>query len=243
MQQQSPESHKEVGLKPRILLVEDDPDIVRIVQTYLQSAGYEVEVATDGRNGLFRALEAPPTLVVLDWLLPGMDGLDVLEHLREVQRTPVIMLTSKRQEADRVTGLEGGADDYLTKPFSPRELLARIKAVLRRAEPEDGERTLRRGLLLLDPPRRSAIVGDTALDLTTLEFNLLHLLASHPGRVFSRDELLARLKGDDYDGTDRVVDVHVYNLRRKLGVEPNVQALLQTIKGVGYRFAEVKGDA
>lgn len=227
----------------RILLVEDDPDIVRIVTTYLLSAGYEVEVVSDGRSGLLRALEAPPALVVLDWLLPGLDGLDVLEQIREVRRTPVIMLTSKRQEADRVTGLEGGADDYLTKPFSPRELLARIKAVLRRAGPENEERTLRSGSLVLDSLRRSAMVGNTALDLTTLEFDLLHLLASHPGRVFGRDELLARLKGGDYDGMDRVVDVHVYNLRRKLGFDPNVQALLQTVKGVGYRFTEVRGDA
>ena len=222
-----------------ILLVEDDPDIVKIVRTYLEGAGFEVAVATDGRSGLLRALEMPPTLIVLDWLLPGLDGLEFLSELRGAQRTPVIMLTSKRQEADRVMGLEVGADDYLTKPFSPRELLARIKAVLRRTEPDD--EVLRRGPLLIDPTRRYVKVGETHLDLTALEFDLLHLMAEHPGRVFRRDELLERIWEGPYDALERVVDVHIYNLRKKLALDPNAQALLQTVKGVGYRFAEVNG--
>jgi DNA-binding response OmpR family regulator len=223
----------------RVLVIEDDLDIARVVRSYLERSGFEVEVARDGRTGLARALAAPPNLVVLDWMLPGMDGLEVLKGLRSVRALPVIMLTARTEESDRILGLEFGADDYVTKPFSPRELVARVRAVLRRSEAVStgAETTLERGLLRIDPAARRVTVAEEDVDLTAREFDLLHTLALHPGRVFRREELLERVWGSDFDGVDRVVDVHVSNLRRKLDRFAATAGAIVTVRGVGYSFA------
>ena len=227
----------------RILVVEDDDGIVRAVKAYLERAGFEVSVASDGLLGLHQALAESPTLIVLDWMLPGLDGLEFMRRLRREQRTPVIMLTARTEENDRIVGLELGADDYVTKPFSPRELVARVKAVLRRAEPsEEGDPDrLVTGPIVIDLARRTVSREGVPLDLTVLEFNLLHTLASQPGRVFSRDELLSRVWGADFSGVDRVVDVHISHLRHKLEVDSETPGLVVTVRGIGYKLAE--GDA
>jgi two-component system, OmpR family, alkaline phosphatase synthesis response regulator PhoP len=227
---------------PRVLVVEDDHDIVQVVRTYLQSAGYLVEVAADGRAGLSRALAAPPSLIVLDWMLPRLDGLEFMKILRRTHGVPVIMLTARIEEADRVLGLEFGADDYVTKPFSPRELVARVRAVLRRVESGGGggEAALERGSLRIDPGRRRVSVVGRPIDMTAREFDLLYALARSPGRVFRRDELLERAWGPEFEGIDRVVDVHVSNLRRKLDAHPESAGAIVTVRGVGYSFREAR---
>jgi DNA-binding response OmpR family regulator len=218
---------------PSVLVVEDDPDIVQIVKSYLEKDGFSVGVAQDGLTGLTRALEQTPTLIILDWMLPGIDGLTFLQRLRKTQSTPVIMLTAKTEEADRLKGL-ALADDYVTKPFSPRELVARVKAVLRRGE--HVAEIFRLGVLTIDTAKRIAWRGDTPLDLTTLEFDLLYFLAQHPERVFTRDELLRTIWGEDFMGVDRVVDVHISNLRQKLGSFSEEPQWLLTVRGVGYKL-------
>lgn len=224
----------------RILVVEDDLDIVRVVKSYLERSEFIVDTASDGLTGLSRALDEPPSLIVLDWMLPGIDGLEFMKRLRREQQTPVIMLTARGEEDDRIKGLQLGADDYVPKPFSPRELVARIEAVLRRAQPpaEQGEETLKRGPLLIDASRRNVTRYDEPIELTALEFDLLHSLARYPGRVYRRDELLERVWGSDFTGVDRVVDVHVSNLRQKLEVDPANPRMLLTVRGVGYKFSE-----
>ena len=221
----------------RILIVEDDPDIVRVVEAYLRHDGFTTEVAGDGAAGLAAALAAPPALIVLDWMLPRLDGAAFMQHLRPRQATPVVMLTARGEEADRLQGFALGADDYLPKPFSPRELVARVRAVLRRAGTGNApSAVLDHGALRIDLPGRRVSFAEREVELTTLEFNLLHTLAAHPGRVWGRDELLDRVWGSDFTGVDRVVDVHVSNLRAKLesaGSPP----LLVTVRGVGYKFA------
>jgi two-component system, OmpR family, alkaline phosphatase synthesis response regulator PhoP len=224
----------------RILVVEDDLGIARAVRAYLEKEGFEVDVVTDGLLALQRALAEAPLLIVLDWMLPGLDGLEFMRRLRQEQRTPIIMLTARIEENDRILGLEFGADDYVTKPFSPRELVARVKAVLRRtenAEERDPE-VLVAGPLVIDLVRHTVTCDDAPLELTVLEFNLLHTLANQPGRVFTRDELLSRVWGTDFVGVDRVVDVHVSHLRHKLEADPEVPTLILTVRGVGYKLAE-----
>lgn len=222
----------------RILIVEDDADVVRVTSAYLEREGFQIDVARDGLSGLEQALGAPPDLIVLDWMLPGIDGLDFMRRLRNERRTPVIMLTARKEEADRILGLELGADDYLGKPFSPRELVARVKAVLRRSGQEEPQNVLERGPLHMDAHYRRARLGDTYLDLTKLEFDLLYALARSPGRVFARGELLDRVWGEDFSGIDRVVDVHVSNLRQKLEAASPGSALVATLRGLGYAFRE-----
>ena len=222
-----------------ILVVEDDPDIVKIVQAYLGREGYTVEVATDGITGLEKALSFSPRLVVLDWMLPHLDGLEFLRRLRLEHPTPVIMLTAKGEEPDRLAGFAAGVDDYVPKPFSPRELVARVQAVLRRGEAAtDVRQTIRQGALEIDLDKRTARLEGRPLELTTLEFDLLVTLASQPGRVFHRNDLLSRVWGEDFLGVDRVVDVHVSNLRQKLEPNPNRPTYLLTMRGVGYKFSE-----
>lgn len=224
----------------RILVVEDDPGIARAVKAYLEREGFEVDVATDGLPALRHALAEPPTLIVLDWMLPDLDGLEFMKQLRQKQRTPIIMLTARTEENDRILGLEFGADDYVTKPFSPRELVARVKAVLRRTEGtvQGNPDMLVTGPLVIDLVKHTVTRNDVPLELTVLEFNLLHTMASQPGRVFSRDELLSRVWGTDFVGVDRVVDVHVSHLRRKLGDDPEAPTLVLTVRGIGYKLAE-----
>ena len=222
----------------RILIVEDDPDVVNVASAYLEREGYRVKVARDGLTGLDLALSAPPSLIVLDWMLPGIDGLEFMRRLRKEQRTPVIMLTARKEEADRILGLELGADDYLGKPFSPRELVARVKAVLRRSHPEEPQAVLELGPLYIDPGHRRVRLNEVYLDLTKVEFDLLYTLACLPGRVFARNELLDRVWGDDFSGVDRVVDVHISNLRQKLEAAAPGTELVLTLRGLGYKFRE-----
>lgn len=223
----------------RILVVEDDADAAQVVSAYLTREGYAVEVAHDGAAGLQAALTAPPALVVLDWMLPGVAGPEFLTALRRAQRTPVIMLTARSEESDRIVGLELGADDYVVKPFSPRELVARVRAVPRRSQArevaEADEAVEHRGLRV-DPLQRQASFAGREVELTTLEFDLLFALARAPGRVFSRNDLIERVWGPDFTGVDRVVDVHVSNLRQKLA-SVGADALLVTVRGVGYKVA------
>ena len=223
----------------QVLVVEDDLDIVKVVKAYLERADYAVEAVTSGRAGLERALEASFDVIVLDWNLPGLSGLEFMEQLRTERATPIIMLTARTEEGDRVLGLERGADDYMTKPFSPRELVARVQAMLRRAALNvDNPEMLRRGSLVIEPLARRVTVSGRTLEMTVLEFDLLYTLAREPGRVYHRDELLERVWGLDYLGVDRVVDVHISNLRQKLEVA-SLRSLIVTLRGVGYKFTEI----
>jgi DNA-binding response OmpR family regulator len=222
-----------------VLIVEDDADVVRVARAYLERDGFAVVVESDGVAGLRRALEAGPALVLLDWMLPGLSGLEVLGRLRRESKVPVILLTARTDEMDRVIGLEVGADDYVVKPFSPRELVARVRAVLRRTEAaaaDADEGLVEHGPLRLDPGRRLARVDGRTLALTTLEFDLLMTFMRAPGRVFAREALIERVWGPDYVGGDRVVDVHVSKLRQKL-VAAGMDDALRTVRGVGYALA------
>lgn len=225
------------GFVPQtVLIVEDDADVVRVVRAYLEREGFAVAVESDGEAGLRRALADKPALVVLDWMLPRLSGLEVLRELRRERPTPVILLTARTDELDRIIGLEVGADDYVVKPFSPRELVARVRAVLRRSEgaaAPQADEVVEHGGLRLDVARRLAFVDGQELSLTTLEFDLLLAFARAPGRVFGRDALIERVWGPEFDGVDRVVDVHVSNLRQKLAAA-GAEDLLRTVRGVGY---------
>lgn len=227
-----------IHVAARILVVEDDRDVVQVVRAYLDREGFVVEVATDGLRGLGQAFASPPDLIVLDWMLPGIDGLELLKRLRREHRTPVIMLTARGEEADRVLALELGADDYVPKPFSPRELIARVRAVLRRVEPDlqRPEAVVTHRGLVVDPGQRRVTGGGRTVDVTTLEFDLLYAMVRAPGRVFTRQELLDRVWGEDFIGIDRVVDVHISNLRQKLA-ELGASDFIGTVRGVGYRVA------
>ncbi len=225
--------------KGHILIIDDEEDILELVRYNLEQEGYRVEGASDGESGLKAAIREMPDLVLVDLMLPGMDGLEVCRHLRSNNRTasiPVIMLTAKSAESDRVVGLELGADDYVTKPFSPRELAARVKAVLRRMHPARLQTdTIRRRGLLIDRTRRQVCLNGSPIDLTATEFRLLQFLAEHPGRVFSRSELIDAALGTEISVTNRTVDVHITGLRKKLG--PSCD-LVETVRGFGYRFRE-----
>ncbi|MDY7041395.1 MAG: response regulator transcription factor [Chloroflexota bacterium] len=224
-----------------ILLVDDDKKIVRLVRDYLEAAGFQVLTAYDGTTALAIFRHERPDLIVLDLNLPGTDGLDVAGAIRKERNTPIIVLTARVEEADRIVGLELGADDYVTKPFSPRELVARVRAVLRRTgegESEPASALIRVGKLVIDPERRLVTAGGQAVNLTTTEFDLLIVLTSTPGRVFSRMELLDRVQGYAYEGYERTVDVHIKNLRRKIEPDPRHPRYILTVYGVGYRFAE-----
>jgi two-component system alkaline phosphatase synthesis response regulator PhoP len=225
-----------------ILVVDDEQRLRDLVRGYLEHEGFTVFTAADGLTALDLARQHAPELVVLDLMLPGIDGLEVCRRLRAFSDAYVIMLTARAEEIDRVVGLEVGADDYLTKPFSPRELIARIRAMLRR--PRRGSApTLpdvpppqRFGELVIDHERREVTLAGAVVPLTTLEFALLTTLAAHPGRVFTRDQLLERVWDTDYFGDDHVVDVHIANLRKKLGDDPTAPRFIETVRGAGYRF-------
>jgi DNA-binding response OmpR family regulator len=259
--------------KSRVLVVEDDPKTANLVRLYLEHAGYEVTVALDGREGLRLVNQKPgPDLVVLDVMLPHVDGLRLCREVRLGSDAAVILLTARSTEEDRLEGLDLGADDYVVKPFSPRELVARVRAVLRRRTPGDSgsgsggtgrrgaggaptsvgtpagaaataPKAFRTGMIELDPGSHEARVEGRRVDLTPREFALLHALARQPGRVFSRDDLAAAAFGPDYEGSERTIDAHVKNLRAKIERDPAAPAVIVTVFGVGYRFARGEGDA
>ncbi|MBN1136081.1 MAG: response regulator transcription factor [Anaerolineae bacterium] len=221
-----------------ILVVDDEARIVKLVRDYLERAGFAVLSARDGETALVLARRERPDLIVLDLMLPEVDGLDVCRHLRQESAVPIIMLTARVEEADRIVGLELGADDYVTKPFSPRELVARVRAALRRASGQVGPASvIRVGDLQLDTVTMTAIVGGQPVDLTPTEFQLLATLARQPGRIFSREQLLEAIHGVAFDGYDRSVDSHIKNLRRKIESDPHRPRHIETIYGVGYRLA------
>jgi DNA-binding response OmpR family regulator len=225
-------------MKPTILVVDDDRKTVDLIRLYLEKDGYPILVAFDGRQALDLARRKQPGLIILDLMLPKVDGLDVCRILRSESKVPIIMLTAKTTEEDKLIGLDLGADDYITKPFSPRELVARVRAVLRRiiAEEDMGPTVMRFGDIVLDLTRHEARVQGDPVHLTPKEFKLLEIMVSHPGRVFSRLELLEHAFGFDYGGFERTVDVHIMNLRRKIEMDPREPNYIQTIYGLGYKF-------
>ena len=222
----------------RILIVDDEPKIVRLVADYLDAAGFAVTIAGSGDEALMRVRTESPDLVVLDLGLPGLDGLDVTRRLRRDGEVPIIMLTARDDETDRIIGLELGADDYVTKPFSPRELVARVRAVLRRHAGASHAETLRAGALELDVPRMRLAREGEPIDLTATEFALLAAMARHPGRVFTRSQLLDAIHGVAFESYERAIDAHVKNLRRKIEPVPHDPRHLLTVYGVGYRLAD-----
>jgi two-component system alkaline phosphatase synthesis response regulator PhoP len=222
-----------------VLVVEDDRQIAQIASDYLTHAGFDVLTTGDGPDALAVSRARRPDLVVLDLGLPRLDGLEVAKRLREAGDVPIIMLTARVEESDRLAGLELGADDYITKPFSPRELVARVRAVLRRVESAAGQQEiLRRADLTIDIPRMAVSRGGTAIDLTPTEFQLLAALAKQPGRVFTRAQLLDAIRGDAVEAFERAIDAHVKNIRRKIEPDSRSPRYLLTVYGIGYKFAE-----
>ena len=224
-------------MSSKILVVDDEAKIVRLVRSYLVQAGFTVIEAADGQTALIQARREKPDLVVLDLGLPGIDGLEVARTLRRERDTPIIMLTARIEDTDKIVGLELGADDYVTKPFNPRELVARVRAVLRRtAGAAPAAEILRAGGLALDVNGHQATLDGQPLDLTPTEFELLAVLLRNPGRAFTRLELLDRVQGDAYEGYERTIDAHVKNLRAKLNDDPRHPHFIQTVFGVGYKL-------
>jgi len=231
--------------KATILVVEDEPKITELLKLYLERDGYQVVTASSGELALATFHEKAPELVLLDINLPEVNGLEVCRQIRKESDLPIIMLTARDEEADKLIGLELGADDYITKPFSPREVIARVRAVLRRAapaQPQQPQETLRAGELMLDPERHELRRGGAVLDLTPTEFRLLEVLMRNPGRVYSRLQLLDLVQGEAFEGYERTIDAHVKNLRSKIEPDPQRPTHVLTVYGVGYKFAE-RSDA
>ncbi len=222
-----------------VLVVEDELKIARLVRDYLQQAGFIVLEAADGLSALSLARAEKPDMIVLDLGLPGLDGLDVTRKLRSTSSVPIIMLTARSEESDRIVGLELGADDYIVKPFSPKELVARIRAVLRRADATlGGGEMIRVGEVTIDLPKMRVMVADVDVGLTATEFELLVTLMRHPGRIYTRDQLLNALHGISFESYERSVDAHVKNIRRKIEPDPRRPRYVLTVYGVGYKFAD-----
>ncbi len=226
-----------------ILIVEDEQKIAALLKEYLEQAGFRATVISRGDQAVAQVRKSSPALMLLDIMLPGMDGMAVCREVRKFSTMPIIMVTAKVEEIDRLIGLELGADDYICKPFSPREVVARVKAVLRRMAPEAAEKNMAMGPIELDEKTHLATVNGRALDLTPSEFSLLQVLLAQPGRVFSRDELLARVQGYDCDGYDRTIDSHVKNLRKKIAAFLPGQKVITTVYGVGYKLSFTDGTA
>jgi DNA-binding response OmpR family regulator len=227
---------------PTILIIEDEPELVKVLRSYLEQAGYEVITAYRGDSGLSNWEHKRPDLVILDLNLPGMDGLDVAREIRRKADTPIIMLTARVEEADRLIGLEIGADDYITKPYSPREVVARVRAVLRRAvATPSAPSVLRVADLEIDLDAHIVNISGRSVDLTPTEFNLLTALAGQPGRAFSRLQLSEAALGAAYEGYDRTIDAHIKNLRAKIEDNPKHPRYIETVFGVGYRFNKHPG--
>ena len=222
----------------RVLVVDDDVKTVELVKLYLTRDGYRVVAAYDGTEALRLARENRPDLIVLDLMLPGVDGLEVCRSLRSESDVPIIMLTARTTDEDKLTGLGLGADDYVSKPFSPRELAARVRAVLRRLPGERGPVEIKRGELVLNFLKQEVSIAGRPLNLTPVEFKLLGVLIKEAGRVFSRAELVEKALGYDYRGFDRTIDVHILNLRRKLEPDPVHPKYIKTTYGAGYKFSE-----
>ena len=222
-----------------VLVVEDELRISRLIRDYLEGAGFSVIEAADGPSAISMARSQRPDMIVLDLGLPGMDGLDVTRRIRETSSVPIIMVTARVEETDRIVGLELGADDYLTKPFSPKELVARIRAVLRRADATlGGGELIRAGEVTLDIPKRRVVVRGEEIALTATEFDLLLTMARQPGRIYTRAQLLDGMHGVSFDSYERSIDAHIKNIRRKIEVDPRRPELVLTVYGVGYRFAD-----
>jgi len=226
----------------RVLVVDDDVKTVELVKLYLNRDGYRVLTAYNGIEALRLAREGRPDLIVLDLMLPGMDGLEVCRTLREESDVPIIMLTAMTTDQDKLNGLELGADDYMTKPFSPRELAARVRTVLRRIPGERGPAQVRHGELTVDFHKHDVTLAGRAIPLTSVEFKLLGVLTKEPGRVFSRAQLIEQALGPDFEGFDRTIDVHILKLRRKLEPDPTHPTYIRTVYGVGYKLSEVNDD-
>jgi DNA-binding response OmpR family regulator len=226
-------------MSKKILVVDDEPRIVRVLKGYLESAGFQVIAAYDGTEALAAFRHEAPDLIVLDLMLPEVDGLDVARAIRRESDVPLIMLTARVDETDRLIGLELGADDYVTKPFSPREVVARVRAVLRRVGgSEPASRTLSVGDIGLDLDKRQVKVSGRQVELTPTEFDLLATLMESPGRIFSRMQLLDKVQGYTYEGYERTIDAHVKNLRQKIEEDPRHPGYILTVYGLGYKFAE-----
>jgi DNA-binding response OmpR family regulator len=224
----------------KILVVDDDAKTAELVKLYLNRDGYRVLTAYDGTEALRLARESHPDLIVLDLMLPGIDGLEVCRTLRSKSDVPIIMLTAKTTDQDKLTGLGLGADDYVTKPFSPRELAARVRAVLRRLPGERVPERIEHGGLSLDFLKHEAFLAGKPLNLTPIEFKLLGVLAKEPGRVFSRGEIIEKALGYEFDGFDRTIDVHILKLRRKLEPNPRHPRYIKTVYGAGYKLLEAQ---
>jgi len=222
-----------------ILVVDDEPKIVQLARDYLEHAGFAVIVATDGPTALHAARSSKPDLIVLDLGLPQLDGLDVTRSIRKDSDVPIIMLTARSEESDKLIGLELGADDYLTKPFSPKELVARVRTVLRRTDRASSpDEIIRAADLVLDVPRLRLTVGDRPIELTTTEFQLLTTLARQPGRIFTRGQLLDAVHGIAFESYERAIDAHIKNIRRKIEPNPREPRYVLTVYGMGYKFSD-----
>jgi DNA-binding response OmpR family regulator len=223
----------------RVLVVDDEESILKIVDYALSQEGYEVRTATDASSAEFLLSEVPPDLVILDVMLPGKSGLEIARELRTHSNVPIIMLSARGDEVDRILGLEFGADDYVTKPFSPRELVSRVKAILRRTGPPlDGEALISVGDLRIDTLARQVRLGDRPLHLTSSEYRILLHLARHPGTAFSREAILTALWDESPVGDERAIDVHIHNMREKLEADPKNPEYVLTVRGYGYRLRE-----
>ncbi len=222
----------------KILVVDDEKQIVKLLKAYLERAGYEVITAGDGNSALSKFREEHPNLIILDLMLPGLDGIEVCKAIRRESSTPIIMLTAKVEESDKILGLELGADDYVTKPFSPREVVARVNAVLRRTKGLREEEVLRIGEIEMHPQKHTVYMKGKELPLTPTEFDLLRVFMENPGRVFTRLQLLEKVQGYAYDGYERTIDAHIKNLRKHLGDSPRKSRYILTVHGVGYKMAE-----
>ncbi len=230
----------------KILVVDDNPKIVEVLKAYLEQEGFEVETASDGDAAAEAVARTVPDLVLLDVMLPGIDGIELTRRLQREYDLPVILVTARIDEVDRLIGLEVGADDYIAKPFSPREVVARVKAVLRRAHRAEAAATSNASAavvagLVVDPVARRVTVGEERIELTRTEFDILLTLASHPGRVYTRMQLMEAAQGDAFEGYERTIDAHVKNIRRKIGDDPRRPDYLQTVIGVGYKL-EYRGE-
>jgi DNA-binding response OmpR family regulator len=230
-------------MNKKVLVIDDEPQIVRVLRGYLESAGFKVVVAYNGSEAIAAFRHEAPDLIVLDLTMPDVDGLDVARTVRRESEVPIIMLTARVEETDRLIGLELGADDYVAKPFSPREVVARVRAVLRRTgRPESPSRTLADGDIFMDLDKRQVSVAGQPVELTATEFDLLAALVENPGRVFSRMQLLDRLQGYAYEGYERTIDTHIKNLRHKVEPDPKHPRFILTVYGLGYKFAELPDE-